>query len=159
MSAQPLPQVDQAIYMVAQWKDELDPVAPWWQRWFYRFVYVPFNEIALRVFKIPRATEVLIEGQRVSFRWWEVEGFFASEDEADVGCLSERWSYKDYPFGRLMTPESGQYGRGPIFPRAKNPRKRERPILDHSIVPRRELHRLRDKVQETELFVRRYHDQ
>lgn len=157
MSAQP--QVDQTIYMVAQWKDELDPVVPWWQRWYYRFIYVPFNEFSLRVFKIPRATEVLIEGKRVSFRWWEVEGFFGSEHEAEQGCLTERWYYKDYPFGRLMSVESGQYGRGPVFPRARNPRKREHPILDYSIVPRRQLQRLRKQVDDKETFVRQYHEQ
>jgi hypothetical protein len=146
MSARPLPQVDDTIYTVTQWKDELDSTYKWWQKAFYRFLYLPFNEFALRVVKIPRATEVVVKSNEYSFRWWEVEGHFSSVHEADIACLTERYCYKDYPFGRQLPGISGQIGHGPVFPRAKDPRKRIQPIMDTTFLPRREVSWLRNEI-------------
>jgi hypothetical protein len=146
MSANPLPQVDDVVYTVTQWKDELDPRAPWWQKAFYRFIYLPFQEFSLKAVKIPRPTETIIEGGKISFRIWEIQGHFASEHEADIACLTDRYCYKDYPFGRPYAPESGQIGKGPVFPRAKNPNKRIRPVLEMAIIPRRKITKLEGEV-------------
>lgn len=133
-----LPETDDTVFMVAQWKDDLDPSAKWWRRAFYRFLYRPFNEIALKVFKIPPFTNVVIDGSKVRFERFEPQGFFGSEHEADLACLGERWSYKDYTYGRLMPPQGGQVGKGPVFPRAKNPGKRVAPIFEFIIKDRRQ---------------------
>lgn len=135
MSAQRLPQPDDVIYAVRQWKETLDPNAHWWQRWFHRFVYKPFNEFALKVVKIPPATSVTIEGNKVTFSWLEDAGFFASEDQADSACLTPRDSYQQMVFGRAYPSETAQFIGPTIFPRAKNPRKRARPVLAMIIKP------------------------
>lgn len=155
MSTQRLPQTDDTLFMVSQWKEDLDKSAPWWQRWFYRFAYVPFNEFSLKVMKIPPYNETVVEGTRVTFRRWEVEGFFGSEHEADLGCLTERWCYKDYPFGRLMPPDSGQCGNGPTYPRAKNPTKRLKPVLSMAITPQQKLSQLEAEVTNLRQTIKR----
>ena len=138
MSAQPLPDTDESIFVVREWKQTLDLSAKWWQRWFHRFVYLPFNEFSLKVVKIPPVTSVTLEGHKVTFRWLEDGGFFASKDQADNACLTERWSYQEMTFGRLFPSESAQCISPTIFPRAKRPRKRGTPILSMIIKPRKE---------------------
>lgn len=129
MSTNPLPSVDQTIYAVREWKETLDPYAPWWRRWFHRFVYLPFNEFSLRVMKVPTCTSATVVGNEVRLSWLEDAGFFGSEHEADLACLTERFSYQGLPYGRLFPCESGQSINPTIFPRARNPRKRARPVL------------------------------
>lgn len=138
MSARQLPAVDESIYAVRQWKDTLDPSARWWQRWFHRFIYLPFNEFSLKVIKIPPATSVTVEGPRVNFSWLEDGGFFDSEDQADTACLTDRHSYQRMAYGRIFPSDSAQCIGPTIFPRAKRPRKRATPILEMIIKPRRE---------------------
>lgn len=146
MSAQRLPQPDDGIYAVKQWKETLDPTAPWWQRWWHRFVYRPFNEFSLRVMKVPPDNHVTIDGSKISFSLVEDAGFFASEHEADIACLTERDSYQRYTFGRLYPRGSGQHTGPVIFPRAKNPRKRAKPILGMVIKPRKEEEQVMEKL-------------
>ena len=137
MSARRLPETDDTIYMVSQWKSEIDKSEPWWRRAYYRFIYLPFQEFSLKVVKVPKPTEVEIDGKKVTFRIWEPQGFFGSEHEADIACLAERWCYKDYRYGRLMPDGSGQYGNGPVFPRTTNPTKRVEPVLSMVIKDRK----------------------
>lgn len=139
MSAQRLPQPDDAIYAVRQWKQTLDPSVKWWQRWFHRLVYVPVNEFALKVVKLPPATSVTIDGSKVTFSWLEDGGFFTSEHEADLACLTERYSYQRLTYGRAFPADSAQCAGPTIFPRAENPRKRAAPILEMVITPRKEI--------------------
>jgi hypothetical protein len=146
MSARPLPQVDDTIYTVSLWKDELDSTYKWWQKAFYRFLYLPFNEFSLKVIKIPKATEIEREGDKVRFRIWEIIGHYGSPDEADITCTTPRHCYKDYPYGRRFPDISGQIGHGPVFPRAKDPRKRIQPIMDTTFLPRREVSQMRNEI-------------
>lgn len=157
MSAQRFPQIDDTIYTVTQWKNELDSTYKWWQKAFYRFIYLPFQEFSLKRIKIPRATEVVIKGGEYSFRWWEVEGHFGSEHEADLACLTERYCYKDYPFGRPFPVLSGQVGNGPVFPRAKNPRKRLRPIMEMAIIPQKRVGILESEIARLHQTLDRHH--
>lgn len=149
VSAQRLPETDQMIFIVREWKEVLDPSAKWWQRWFHRFVYLPFNEFALRVMKIPPVSSATIEGRRVTFSWLEDAGFFATEEQADTACLTERWSYQGMTFGRLFPSESAQCVGPTIFPRAKRPLKRARPVLSMIIKPRKEEDRERQQLAQT----------
>jgi hypothetical protein len=138
MSARPLPEADGVIYAVRQWKETLDSSAKWWQRWWHRLVYLPFNEFSLRVMKLPPATSVTVDGSRTTFSWLEDTGFFADEDQADAACLTERYSYQQVTFGRAFPAESAQCLGPTIFPRSKRPHKRARPILAMVIKSRRE---------------------
>lgn len=136
-ASQPLP-AEQTIFAVREWKSTLDPRSKWWQRWFHRFVYLPFNEFSLRVMKVPTVTHAVIHGEKVELSWLEDAGFFASEDEADIACLTERYSYQGLPFGRSLPSDSAQFVNPTIFPRAKNPRKRAQPVLSLVIKDRKQ---------------------
>jgi hypothetical protein len=138
MSARRLPDTDETIYAVKQWKETLDPTARWWQHWFHRFVYKPFNEFSLRVMKIPPVTSFTVEGDRVSFSVVEDGGFFGSEHEADLACLTEHDSYQGLPYGRVFPRRSAQCVGPTIFPRAKRPLKRAVPIFGMIIKSRKE---------------------
>lgn len=152
MSARPLPETDTEIFMVVQWKDIVNDGSPWWRRLYYRTLYQWFMEFSLKVMKIPNPTEVTIEGKQIRFSWLEHQGFFQSEDQADFACLAERWGYKRIIFGRAFPPESGQYDSPWIYPRAKHPRKRAKPILKMIITPRETTDRLAELEREiTEL--------
>lgn len=146
LSAQPLPQVDDTIFTVVQWKNEIDLDSPWWKRLYYKLIYCPFMEFSLKVVKLPKPTEATIEGKKVHFSWLEIQEHFSSADEADLACVGERWGYKDYPFGRSLPSSSGQVGNGPVFPRARNPRKRIKPIMEMTILPRRRITKLEGEV-------------
>lgn len=101
------------------------------------FYIFPFNEFALRIIKIPTATSVTVTGNEVRFSWLEDGGFFASEDEANIACLTDRFSYQALPFGRSFPSRSAQFNSPTIFPRATNPRKRARPTLSLIIKDRK----------------------
>lgn len=148
MSAQRLPQPDDSIYAVRQWKQTLDPGAKWWQKLFHRLLYCPFNEFALKVVKVPPATSVTIDGSRVTFSWLEDGGYFGSEDEAEIACLTDRHSYQRMTYGRAYPSDSAQCVGPTIFPRAKNPRKRAAPVLAMVIKPRREEDQERQELAE-----------
>jgi hypothetical protein len=146
MSAQHLPKPDETIYAVREWKNTLDPRAKWWQRLFHRFIYQPFNEFSLKVVKIPPATSVTVDGRRVTFSWLEDAGFFASEDEADHACLTDRTSYQEMTFGRIFPWDSAQCVGPTIFPRAKRPLKRAKPILSMVLSPRKEHEQIKSEL-------------
>jgi hypothetical protein len=148
MSAQRLPRTDDLIYAVKLWKDTLDPSAKWWQRWFHRFIYLPFNEFSLKVVKIPPATSVTIEGDKVTFSWVEDGGFFGSEHEADQACLTERTSYQAQTYGRVFPTDSAQCVGPTIFPRSKRPLKRANPIFEMMIKSRTEDRRAQQEREE-----------
>lgn len=126
MSASRLPEVDQDVFLVAQWKFQLDARCNHWQRWWFKFVFLPLVRFSFNYVKIPPVTEVSIEGDKTVCSWYEIEGLFLDEHQADLACLGRYWSYKRFPFGRLLPSESAQYG-ATVFPRAGNPRQREQP--------------------------------
>lgn len=138
MSARPLPQVDDKIRIVVQWKDMIDAGSPWWRKLYYNTIYKWFLEFSLKMMKIPNPTQVTIEGKKVTFSWLEWQGFFGSDDEARFACLEERWGFKALPYGRLLPKESGQCVGEWIFPRAKNPTKRASLMLSHVIKDRKQ---------------------
>jgi hypothetical protein len=149
MSARRLPEVDEVIYAVRHWKHTLDPSAKWWQRWFHRFIYLPFNEFSLKVVQVPPVTSVTIDGPKVTFSWLEDGGYFGSEHEADLACLTERDSYQQMTYGRAFPFESAQCIGPTIFPRAKSPRKRAQPVLAMLIKPRKEDDHERERLAQT----------
>lgn len=113
------------IWMVAQWKWELDKDTPWYRRLYFRLIFRPFLHFSWRVMKIPcpKATEVV--GDRYTYPWFENGGFFSSEDAADLACMSEWDGYKDVPLDRAFPPGSAQCT-SLVFPRQTNPRQHRR---------------------------------
>lgn len=146
---QPEPKLEpRDVWKVSQWKWNVDAGTPWWQRWYFRFAYLPLLLFSYRVFKVPAVKEVLVESDehgklRHTFRWFEDEGIFDHEDQADAGCLGEHWAYCRLPYGRLMPADSAQYS-GPVFPRKQNPKKWANPQLSLVIKDRKQ-DELKDK--------------
>lgn len=65
---------------------------------------------------------------RRTYRWFEDEGIFDDEDQADLACLTEHHGYRKMLKNRVHPSESTQTF-GTIFPRKKNPRKWAKPTF------------------------------
>lgn len=109
------------VWMVAQWKWDLDPATPWYRKLFFKFVFRPFIHFSWRVMKIPCPKGIEVNGNKQTIFWFENGGFFSSEDQAEIACLSQWHGYKDVPLDRAFPPESAQYS-SLVFPRQKDPR-------------------------------------
>jgi hypothetical protein len=121
------------VFKVIQWKDNIDPTEPWWKRAYFRYLFLPFQNFSFKL-GIPAVKEVTVESDekgnvRRTFRWCEDQGVFDTEEQADAGCLAERWGYTKLPYGRLVPPDSAQYDGGTIYPRKKNPKRWTQPTL------------------------------
>jgi hypothetical protein len=108
------------VFKVSAWKWGIDDGSPLWRRLFFDWVFLPFLDFAFKL-GIPAPKEVLVESDkhgniRRTYRWFEDQGIFPDEHQAEAGCLGERWGYTQLPYGRLMPPDSAQYS-GTIFPR------------------------------------------
>lgn len=132
------------VYKVSVWKTKPDAGAPWWQRWFHRYIYLPFQNFSITVVKIPPVKQVIVESDaqgniKKTFGWFEDIGIFPHEDQADAGCLTESEFYTRLPYGRLMPQQSAQYEYGcPTFPRRKDPKKWANPVLSLVIKDRKQ---------------------
>lgn len=129
------------VWKVAQWKHDVDPTEPWWRRFYFHYVFLPFLNFSFKL-GIPAVKEVVVESDkkgrvRRTFRWFEDQAIYPTEEQANAGCLGERWGYTCLPFGRLMPPESAQYS-GTIFPRKKGSRKWAKPTLSLVIKDRKQ---------------------
>lgn len=120
------------VFKVSAWKWGIDCNSPRWRHIFFNWIFLPFLNLSFKL-GIPTPKEVLVESDerghvRRTFRWFEDEGIFEHEEQADAGCLGEHWGYTRLPYGRLMPPDSAQYA-GTKFPRKKNPNKWVKPKL------------------------------
>lgn len=130
------------VYKVLQWKHDIDPSEPRWKHVFFRYVFLKFLDFSFWL-GIPAVKEVVVESDqqgnvRRIYRWCEDQGIFASPEQAEAGCLTERWGYTKLPYGRLAPSESSYYG-GTVYPKKKNPRRWTKPTL--SLI-------LKDRVEE-----------
>lgn len=124
---------EEYVYKVIQWKWEPDKSAPWWQRKFFHWVYLPFQNFSLNWFKVPPMKEVVIEADeqgrvRHTFSWFEDEGIYDDQDRADRACLTEHYGYRKTLKNRLHPSESTQTF-GTVFPRKKDRHKWGKPTL------------------------------
>jgi hypothetical protein len=131
------------VFKVSAWKWGIDSGSPRWRQLFFKWLFLPFLSLSFKL-GIPTPKEVVVESDehgntRRIYRWFEDEGIFEHEDQADAGCLDEHWGYTPLPYGRLMPPGSGQYG-GTTFPRKqKGARKWSKPKFPFVIKNRTEL--------------------
>lgn len=122
--------VEREVWPVKARKYGVDAGSPWWQRWYFRFVYLPFLRFSFKRFKIPAAKEVTIEGKRVTFSWFEDQGIFETKEQAEAACLGPMWSYKKLPLNRLLAKESSKYDGGDVYPRADKPERFVKPYFE-----------------------------
>ena len=116
------------VWMVAQWKWDLDASTPWYRKLFFWYVYRPFIRFAWNAMKIPAPKGITVEGNKQTVFWFENAGFFSNEDAADVACATIWHGYKDVPFERRIPDESCQYS-SLVFPRQKDKRQRTSPTF------------------------------
>lgn len=136
------------VWMVAHWKWDLDPATPWYRRFFFKYIFRPFVHFSWNVMKIPCPKGVEVTGNQQRFLWFENAGFFSSEDQAEIACLSEWYGYKDVPLDRGFPPESAQYS-SLVFPRQKNPRQhRKTPTFSFILKDRAEDQRCQQTLKE-----------
>lgn len=137
------------IWPVFQWKWELDKGAPWHRVAFFRF-YRRFIHFAWKVFKIPPANGLEMDGKKYRVIWFENSGFYSTEDQADIACTTDWHGYKDVPIDRRFPDESCQYS-SLVFPRQKDPRQhRRKPTFSIVATPREEITRLENQIRELE---------
>ena len=124
------PPVEREVWPVKARKYGVDERSPWWQRYYFKLIYLPFLRFSFKYVKIPAMKEVTIDGKKVTFSWWEDQGVFESKEQAEAACLGPRWSYKKLPFNRLLAKESAKYDGGDIYPRADKPDRFVRPSFE-----------------------------
>jgi len=150
MSAIPLPQAGQQVFLTIHWKDKLDDAEPRWRHWFFSYIYLPFQRLSFKL-GIPRAKEATITADKegrtyTTFSWFENGSVFPTAEQADAACFNDRDGYKPLYWGEVPPRRSGEIG-GLVFPRAKNPRRWTRPTLALIITPRKEQEQIRAEVK------------
>jgi hypothetical protein len=104
-----LTESSEVIYHVGQRKYNIDARCPWWQRWFFRCAYLPFNRFAFKCFQIPAMDEVEINGKRLTFCWYEDQGVFDDEHQAENACQGEFWRVKPLLKNRIYPAGTAQH--------------------------------------------------
>lgn len=113
------------IWMVAQWKWELDSGTAWYRKLYFKLIFRPFLHFSWRIMKIPCPKATEIQDGKETYPWFENKGFFSSEDAANLACVGKWDGYKDVPLDRNFPAESAQYS-SLVFPRQTNPRQHRR---------------------------------
>lgn len=133
MQPERLPEAGADVYLVIQWKTELDSDAPRWQQWFFKYIYIPFQRFAFKWFKIPRSKQVMVEADKdgrtyTTFSWFENGGAYPTAEQAEAACMEPGDGYKPIPWGRCAPRDSAEYGRV-VFPRSNKPARWAKPTL------------------------------
>ena len=124
------PPVEREVWPVKARKYGLDDRSPWWQRWYFKFIYLPLLRFSFKRMGVPAMKEVIIDGKKITFSWWEDQGIFESEEQAQAACLGPMWSYKKLPLNRLLAKESSKYDGGDVYPRADKPERYIQPSFE-----------------------------
>ena len=91
------------IYRVFQWKYRIDPSEPWWRRWYFHLIWLPFARFSyLRVRMVP--FERLEPDGSVS--WKEDQGYFTEEWQA--AQVAARYDYGGYNEVCVNAPENAE---------------------------------------------------
>lgn len=144
MSAHPAPTLEH-VYHVSQRKYNIDSRSPWWQRWFFRLIYLPFVRFSFKYVHIPAMDEVEINGKKITFCWYEDEGVFRDKDCAVNACLGEFWRVKPLPVDRVFPVETAQYN-GHWYPRAGKPDRYVRPTFELVTTPRKQQEQILNEI-------------
>lgn len=108
------------VYCVTQRKYGIDKHSPWWQRWFFRWAYLPFVRFAFKRMSIPAVDAIEIEGKIERLCWNEIQGIFTDKDKADLSCMGQFWCVRPIPLDLPLPDDTAQYG-GHYYPRADKP--------------------------------------
>lgn len=77
------------IYRVFQWKYNIDADQPWWRRWYFHLVWLPFARFSYLRMRMVPFERLQPDG---SLSWKEDQGYYTEEWQA-VQCAAR------YPYG------------------------------------------------------------
>lgn len=151
--------VNEEIYLVSQRKYNLDPSRPWWQKVFFRCVFLPFLRFSFHRVKIgaPGAIEpcgqcnpcivggtcanpyiVIIEQQCVC----------TDPQHAEDACTGEFYSWKPLPLNTALPDESVQY-KGQRNPLSVLPDRYRRRTFPLTVTPDQHLQEVKRNLEQT----------
>lgn len=133
------PDVEEMFYVGLR-KYGLDASAPWWERWFFRAVYLPFVRLSFKWLHIPAQGTLNADG---STSWVEHIGIATDIDSAREMCKGEFYAIQPLPVNGSLPEKSVQY-KGHIYPRAMTPGRYRRRVFRLTAVRSKEVAMLQD---------------
>ena len=105
------------LFYVGVRKYGLDANTPWWERVFFRVVYLPFVRLSFRWLHIPAQGTLHEDG---SFSWVEHIGIAADMKTAQEMCKGEFYVVHALPLNSGLPEDSLQY-KGHVYPKSVVP--------------------------------------
>lgn len=130
------------LFIVDVRKYQLDEGTPWYERAFFRAVYLPFVRFAHRYFHIPAQGTKHPDG---SFSWVENIGIATSEAAAQEMCKGEFYKYTALPIDSGLPKESVHY-KGHVYPNSIMPDRYRRRTFRYTPQPTEHLALLHESV-------------
>ena len=132
---------------VFQWKYNVD--GPWWRRWYFRCVYLPFARFSFHVVRIVPVERIDPDG---SLSWKEEQGVWL--DCADAEREAAKYQFGGWRVVRFNAPESegAIYGRS-HFPNSDQWHEYERSASKEQAAVARGLH---DALNEADQVIQRF---
>lgn len=143
------------IYVLWQWKDELDDNAPRWKKWVFRWVYRPFNQFCRFKLKIPSYGGETAEDGRLWY--FDFQGCTEAEWQAVQAAQGPNWGYAGQPLA-LLPDESTVETTDMNYPLAdaKTQQKYQNGNRSTISIPKIDLIKLAAKTAATDGVVQRY---
>lgn len=138
------------LFYVGVRKYGLDEGTPWWERWFFRAVYLPFVRLSFKWLHIPAQGTYHPDG---SFSWVENIGVATSEQMAREMCKGEFYDVRPIPLNGCLPEESIQYKK-PVYPKAKSPMRYARRAFRLEAVRRKDVAMLQEVEKRAENLLR-----
>lgn len=133
------------VYHVGHRKYNIDKRCPWWQRAFFRWLYLPFVRFSYRYVHIPAMDEVEINGKKLTFCWYEDGGVFDDEDQAKLACRNQFSRVKPIIKNRVYPWETAQ-ANGHFYPLADKPDRYLKPTFELVVQNRKEVEKKDQKL-------------
>lgn len=128
------------LFYVGVRKYGLDESSPWWERWFFRLVYLPFVRFAFKWMHIPACSDLHPDG---SVSWVEHIGIATDEQSAREMCKGEFYVVHSLPVNGSLPKESLQY-KGHVYPGSKTPARYIRRVFRLTAVRNKEVAMLQE---------------
>lgn len=127
------------VFAVSQRKYNIDTGSHWWQRLFFRCIYLPFNRFAFNWMHIPAMGEVSVTEKKTVFSWYEAQGIFTSKEQAKAACHGEFFDIRQFPLNGVLPDESVHGGHD--YPKAGSPDRYAKPSFELVATPRKQIER------------------
>lgn len=126
------------IYLVSQRKYNLDPSCPWWQKAWFRYVFMPFVRFSFRRMKCAAPAALEPDGRIALI---EEQGVYTDRQAAEAACQGEFWQVKPLPVDSPLPCETIQY-KGHRYPQSVMPDRYRRRTFPLTAIPLFQLKRL-----------------